>query len=38
MGHDLAPGVVDRLLPLLIPHFQAAGASSNQHTSDHEYA
>lgn len=38
MGHDLAPGVVDRLLPLLIPHFQAAGASANQHTPDHEYA
>jgi pimeloyl-ACP methyl ester carboxylesterase len=38
MGHDLAPGVVNRLLPLLIPHFQAAGASSNQHTPDHEYA
>jgi pimeloyl-ACP methyl ester carboxylesterase len=38
MGHDLAPGVVNRLLPLLIPHFQAADASSNQHTPDHEYA
>jgi pimeloyl-ACP methyl ester carboxylesterase len=38
MGHDLAPGVVDRLLPLLISHFQATGASSTQHTSDHEYA
>ena len=24
MGHDLPPGVVDRLLPLLIPHFRAA--------------
>ena len=24
MGHDLAPGVVDRLLPLLVPHFHAA--------------
>lgn len=24
MGHDLAPGVVERLLALLIPHFQAA--------------
>ena len=24
MGHDLPPGVVDRLLALLIPHFQAA--------------
>ena len=23
MGHDLPPGVVDRLLPLLIPHFEA---------------
>jgi pimeloyl-ACP methyl ester carboxylesterase len=38
MGHDLAPGVVDRLLPLLIPHFQAAGASSDQHTSEHAHA
>ena len=38
MGHDLAPGVVDRLLPLLIPHFQAATPSSAQHTPDHEYA
>ena len=25
MGHDLPPGVVDRLLPILIPHFKAAG-------------
>ena len=24
MGHDLPPGVVDRLLPLLIPHFKAS--------------
>jgi pimeloyl-ACP methyl ester carboxylesterase len=23
MGHDLAPGVVSRLLPLLLPHFEA---------------
>lgn len=29
MGHDLAPGVVDRLLPLLIAHFEAASASSS---------
>ena len=29
MGHDLAPGVVDRLLPLLIPHFEAASASTS---------
>ena len=28
MGHDLAPGVVDRLLPLMIPHFEAANAST----------
>ena len=28
MGHDLAPGVVERLLPLLIPHFEAASAST----------
>ena len=38
MGHDLAPGVIDRLLPLLIPHFQAATPSPTQHTPDHEYA
>ncbi len=38
MGHDLAPGVVDRLLPLLIPHFQAATPSPSQHTHHHEYA
>jgi pimeloyl-ACP methyl ester carboxylesterase len=25
MGHDLPPGVVERLLALLIPHFKAAG-------------
>jgi pimeloyl-ACP methyl ester carboxylesterase len=37
MGHDLAPGVVDRLLPLLIPHFQAASPSI-QNTPHHEYA
>ena len=24
MGHDLPPGVVERLLPLLIPHFRAS--------------
>lgn len=24
MGHDLPPGVVDRLLPILIPHFKSA--------------
>jgi hypothetical protein len=23
MGHDLAPGVVERLLPVLVAHFQA---------------
>ncbi len=38
MGHDLAPGVVDRLLPLLIPHFQAAAAPSTQNMPAHEYA
>jgi pimeloyl-ACP methyl ester carboxylesterase len=38
MGHDLAPGVVDRLLPLLIPHFQAAAAPSTHNTPNHEYA
>lgn len=27
MGHDLPPGVVDRLLALLIPHFRATDAS-----------
>ena len=27
MGHDLPPGVVDRLLPLLIPHFKASQTS-----------
>lgn len=26
MGHDLPPGVVERLLELLIPHFDAARA------------
>ena len=29
MGHDLAPGVVDRLLPLLISHFEATSASTS---------
>ena len=29
MGHDLAPGVVDRLLPLLVPHFHAASGSTS---------
>jgi pimeloyl-ACP methyl ester carboxylesterase len=44
MGHDLAPGVVDRLLPLLVPHFQAASASPTPNTPNtpnnpnHEYA
>ena len=28
MGHDLAPGVVDRLLPLLVAHFEAARVST----------
>ena len=31
MGHDLPPGVVQRLLPLLLPHFEAA--NSRQVTS-----
>lgn len=26
MGHDLPPGVIDRLLPLLIPHLDAANS------------
>ncbi|MFC5521489.1 alpha/beta fold hydrolase [Polaromonas jejuensis] len=30
MGHDLPPGVVERLLALLIPHFQAASASQRK--------
>ena len=38
MGHDLAPGVVDRLLPLLIPHFQAAGPSTTPSTPEHAHA
>ena len=29
MGHDLAPGVIDRLLPLLLAHFEAASASTS---------
>ena len=29
MGHDLAPGVVDRLLPLLISHVEATSASTS---------
>ena len=29
MGHDLAPGVVERLLPLLISHFEAASAATS---------
>ena len=28
MGHDLAPGVVDRLLPLLVAHFHAVSGST----------
>jgi hypothetical protein len=27
MGHDLPPGVVQRLLEPLIPHLKAAGAA-----------
>jgi pimeloyl-ACP methyl ester carboxylesterase len=38
MGHDLAPGVVDRLLRLLVPHFQAATPSPIQHTPDPAHA
>ncbi|MFZ2295305.1 MAG: alpha/beta hydrolase, partial [Polaromonas sp.] len=26
LGHDLPPGVVDRLLALLMPHFNAANS------------
>ena len=33
MGHDLPPGVVDRLLPLLVPHIRAAHTSGQ---SPHE--
>ena len=36
MGHDLAPGVVDRLLPLLGPHFEAASASTSSLRRHHD--
>ena len=38
MGHDLAPGVVERLLPLLIPHFQAASLSPTLNTAQPVHA
>ena len=35
MGHDLAPGVVDHLLPLLISHFEAVSASTAAPQTQH---
>jgi hypothetical protein len=31
MGHDLPPGVVERLLPPLLKHLNAANPSSSDH-------